>query len=258
MVRRGPLVVVAVVAACGRLGFDRIPVDAVQDPLGHDEDDDGIADRDDSCPHMANLDQADGDGDGVGDVCDPHPAVAGDRITMFDPFVVRDPRWSADSQVAFEPDQVVIPLGGGALEFSRTVSDITFEIGGEVTAVDATGLDQLFLGVSRGTDPLWYGELLDNHGTQRRATVLYTQASTYTQLGNMPLAGPLQPGPIIFRVVVRTGPTASVALHVEFSDRVIDVSGPSTFNLKSGMNVRIFDTGFGLRIRYAIAIESGS
>ena len=35
-----------------------------------DEDDDGIADADDNCVNDANADQADSDGDGIGDVCD--------------------------------------------------------------------------------------------------------------------------------------------------------------------------------------------
>ena len=36
-----------------------------------DADLDGVADADDNCPNMANTDQADADGDGIGDVCDP-------------------------------------------------------------------------------------------------------------------------------------------------------------------------------------------
>ncbi len=35
-----------------------------------DEDDDGIADDDDNCVNDANTDQADSDGNGVGDVCE--------------------------------------------------------------------------------------------------------------------------------------------------------------------------------------------
>jgi len=35
-----------------------------------DEDDDGIADDEDNCVNDANADQADADGDGVGDACE--------------------------------------------------------------------------------------------------------------------------------------------------------------------------------------------
>jgi hypothetical protein len=53
---------------------------------GHDEDDDQIADNCDACPTVDDPDQADRDGDGVGDACDPHPDVANDRVVMFEPF----------------------------------------------------------------------------------------------------------------------------------------------------------------------------
>ena len=58
--------VVVLLAACGRFDFD---------PLGgHDEDGDGIPDREDPCPHVPG-DRSDRDGDGVGDACDPNPDV---------------------------------------------------------------------------------------------------------------------------------------------------------------------------------------
>lgn len=38
-----------------------------------DGDNDGVADGDDNCPSNANTDQADNDGDGIGNVCDPTP-----------------------------------------------------------------------------------------------------------------------------------------------------------------------------------------
>ena len=46
--------------------------------LAHtDEDGDGWANRADNCPLVANPDQADSDGDVLGDVCDPHPDELG-------------------------------------------------------------------------------------------------------------------------------------------------------------------------------------
>ena len=36
-----------------------------------DDDGDGIGEVCDNCPGVANSDQADSDGDGAGDICDP-------------------------------------------------------------------------------------------------------------------------------------------------------------------------------------------
>ena len=44
-----------------------------------DDDEDGIPNDEDNCPDDANADQADLDGDGIGDVCDPD--IDGDEYT---------------------------------------------------------------------------------------------------------------------------------------------------------------------------------
>lgn len=64
-------------AGCNQIyGLDetRLPTD------DNDEDIDGPHNADDNCPSVPNSDQADADGDDVGDVCDPHPAAPGDTI----------------------------------------------------------------------------------------------------------------------------------------------------------------------------------
>lgn len=103
-------VVTWVIALCAATGCDRVfglnrpdaadpdaptPIDAAPDaapdaPMcqgnGHDEDVDGLDDNCDNCPVDPNSDQADGDGDGVGNVCDPNAGPAADKILLFSPF----------------------------------------------------------------------------------------------------------------------------------------------------------------------------
>ncbi len=88
------------------LGLDR-PSEAAlpacsQDSSGSDEDVDGIANGLDRCPGIADPDQADADGDGVGDACDPHPARPGDPIAFAAYFVNGlDPEWKPDSSTSW-------------------------------------------------------------------------------------------------------------------------------------------------------------
>ena len=48
---------------------------------GLDSDGDGVFDAIDNCPNIANIDQADGDGDTAGDDCDAEPTVVNLRLT---------------------------------------------------------------------------------------------------------------------------------------------------------------------------------
>jgi hypothetical protein len=89
------LIWLAVLAGCdGLLGLHKLDRfgDAAPDSfVMHDEDHDNIDNTLDNCPGIYNPLQEDGDHDGVGDVCDPHPSVPGDHIAVtefFDgPFV---------------------------------------------------------------------------------------------------------------------------------------------------------------------------
>jgi hypothetical protein len=96
-------------------------IDTPLDP--GDEDSDGVINSMDNCPTVSNADQADGDSDHVGNVCDPRPLEMGDFIASLELFDhgfgtwVPQPGWTeATSSVTSPP---TLAAGGLATQLQH-------------------------------------------------------------------------------------------------------------------------------------------
>src|SRR3954469_6407472 len=105
MVGRVAALIGVIAGGCGRFDFHALPdAAAPPDTLAlHDEDGDGIADIDDPCPHVAG-DRADRDGDGVGDACDPNPDVPSEHWLVFATMQPGDQPFDDATQFDQKPD----------------------------------------------------------------------------------------------------------------------------------------------------------
>jgi hypothetical protein len=100
-------------AGCDSLfGIDRVgPYDC---PLT-DDDCDQLIDSNDPCPADPG-DNADRDGDGIGDVCDPNVTQPIDALLEFESFTSLDPRWTERTVAAWEVRDSALVLASGAVE----------------------------------------------------------------------------------------------------------------------------------------------
>jgi hypothetical protein len=123
-----------------------MPVDVVL--ANHDEDSDGFDDALDVCPAVPDPLQLDGDGDQVGDACDPHPTLSIDRLYLFDSFQTLSPRWTNEGGVwvATGADSIQQQATGIAnnlllLDAGMLLEDPTIDVAiADIGAIDAGAL----------------------------------------------------------------------------------------------------------------------
>jgi len=111
MAGRWILPVVCALAGCDTVfGFDRVydcPID--------DDDCDKLRDRVDPCPADPG-DDADVDGDGVGDACDPELEAAVDSMVEFEGFATADARWMEREPAMWQVVDSALVLDAGSVE----------------------------------------------------------------------------------------------------------------------------------------------
>lgn len=143
--------------------------DPIVPPLEQDLDfdNDGINDDIDNCAGTANANQADSDGDGIGDVCDPvddgaAPPTGGTVVINAD--VTSDTTWSSDS--VYNLDGRIFVTNGATL---------TIEAGTIIKANAGSGANASVLVITRGSK-------IEAVGTATEP-IIFTSASDNIQFG---------------------------------------------------------------------------
>lgn len=250
----------AFVVGCGRLDFGAVSDGGLADgssdtvqPVGHDEDGDGIDDALDNCPHMA-ASTADSDGDGVGNACDPHPETPGDHISVFSPLTPGTNPFDDITGFTQDPDGLH-HTGDVSLFLTRPVGSARIELGFDIVAIIGTGQHQVALGVERSTSPYYFAELNDNTGgtVHDVAIISYDGVNGYVSLAatDIPL---LHTGRGFHRLDV-DATAHSFATVAGWTGEVYNASA-ATPQYAGGTKLHYALNGLELVLRYIIIIDS--
>jgi hypothetical protein len=268
-----PGVLIWLVAGCGRFGFGADVVDGSPDSDGgdddgptctlvHDEDQDGVDDACDPCPHIAGTTE-DSDRDGVGDACDPQPTIAKQRISFFDTFAGPRPEWTGLSNMTITQDQLRASSMSPATSYGSVDvpnGEHVIVIAGRINAVFSGTPHSIALsfGFNNGGANYHFTQFYDTGGTGGSVYIMKAEGASYPSLAETSYAGTLPLG--TWRMHV----TESVsAQHVTLSSMLggqtyptLDGDTASATSLTSASGLGLLIRNADVTIDYLLAIET--
>jgi hypothetical protein len=251
-------------AGCGRIGFEVTsqPSDAPADVLsGHDEDGDGVPDSIDVCPHVADS-QSDGDGDEVGDACDPNVVAGGDRIALFatmrvgdQPLLVfADPMatWTqGDDALRLDGDLAGDFYAGASLPMNA--GTVRVELGVDIITIGSAGTQHQFAITTSTLVPNYFGELNESSGLPGGAYITEFDGAVYNNRVVQAIAGGIHPGAIRLSLDQRVATSTMFEATWPGEPYVVMIAD----NLYQGSDLlQININNLQLEIRYLVMITS--
>lgn len=224
-------------------------------PIGHDEDGDGIPDVDDPCPALAG-DMA--DGDGVGDACDPNPTMMGDRIALFSPLTPgTSPFGNSTDTTGWmqEADALHVASMTGAVQIDRAFTRATrIEVGFEIVAFIGNTQHQIASGVVGGGATYDFVEINQNGALHDVAIVELSPTNGYTNAGEVDHDG-MHAGAGKLQYDAQMAAPRSFSLVGGWTGELYMTSGP-TPSYTGGTGVSFVVNGVDARLRYVFLVES--
>ena len=224
---------------------------------GHDEDGDGIPDVIDKCPQIAGT-NADADGDGVGDACDPNPSVPTEHFLLFATMQPGDNPFDTNNWMQ-KDDSLFGHVGPGSptsnnLFITRPFGTVRIDIRFELTAINglATDQHQVAAGIER-PDPYYFAELNDNTSGGDVGVFSYSMANGYQTQGLM-VTPRLHTGTGVLRIDANTTSRAW-QLEAGWTGEVYDVGG-ATPSYDGGTSIIFADNNLDLDLTSVTLVET--